>query len=102
MKETKYALLDDYEHSPLFSERERVALRYADAITWDPSRADDVMWADLHAHFDEAELVELGAVIALISGTQRWIHTLDLQHGEVLFETTGGLSEAAATRLHGS
>jgi hypothetical protein len=35
----------------LFTEREKVALRYADAITWDPTRADDALWAQLTQHF---------------------------------------------------
>jgi hypothetical protein len=83
----------------LFSERERVALRYTDAICWDPARADDAMWADLHAHFSEPELVELGSFVGYIAGGQRWVRTLDIGNGEVLAETTVGLSPAAAERV---
>ena len=43
------------------------------------------------------ELVELGAFVSFIAGGQRWIYTLDVKHGEVLFETTAGLSEEAAS-----
>jgi len=56
------------------------ALRYADAITWDPSAADDAMWGKLKRHFSEPELVELGYLIGVFAGGRRWIHTLQVQH----------------------
>ena len=90
MDESRLAELDDYEQSSRFTEREKVALRYADAITWDPSAADDAMWADLKRHFSEAELVELGYLVGVFAGGQRWIHTLDLRHGDVEAETATG------------
>jgi hypothetical protein len=37
-------------------------------------------------------LVELGFFIALTSGQQRWIKTLRIGHGEVLGDTTTGLT----------
>lgn len=53
----------------------------------------------MHAHFTEPELVELGSFIGYIAGGQRWIRTLGIGHGEVLAETTVGLSPEAAARL---
>lgn len=76
-----------------------MALRYTDAICWDPSRADDAMWEALHAHFSEPELVELGSFVGYIAGGQRWIRTLGIGHGEVLAENTVGLSPAAAEQV---
>ncbi len=76
-----------------------MALRYTDAICWDPSSAGDKMWHDLHAHFSEPELVELGSFVGYIAGGQRWIRTLGLGHGEVLAETTVGLSPQAAAQI---
>lgn len=99
VQEGKLGQLDDYERSPLFSERERVALRYADAVTWDPNRADTAMWADLHAHFTEPELVEMGQCIAMHAGEQRWIHTLHIRHGEFMASTAAGLSDRAVDEL---
>lgn len=84
----------------MFSERERVALRYADAITWDPSEADDALWEELKRHFSEPELVELGFLVGVFAGGQRWIHTLDVQHGEVTAQsTTGYRSELTRTEV---
>jgi len=82
--------IGNYAASPLFTEREKVALRYADAITWDPTRADDALWAELTQHFTEPELVELGFLVGVLCGGQRWIHTLDLRHGDVATESKTG------------
>ncbi len=57
------------------------------------------MWQQLHAHFTEPELVELGSFIGYIAGGQRWISTLGIGHGEVLAETTIGLSAEAARKI---
>jgi len=57
------------------------------------------MWKALHAHFTEPELVELGSFIGYIAGGQRWISTLGIGHGEVLAETTVGLSPEAARQI---
>jgi alkylhydroperoxidase family enzyme len=57
-------------------ERERAALDWAYAVAWDASEAGDELWARLHAHFSEPELVELGYAIAYMLGQQHWIRTL--------------------------
>ena len=90
MDESRLAELGEFERSTLFTEREKVALRYTDAITWNPSAADDAMWADLKRHFSEAELVEMGYLVGVFAGGQRWIHTLQVEHGEVATESTTG------------
>src|SRR5919199_5107047 len=46
--------------------RERVALEWARAIVWDSDIADDALWEQLHAHFSEPELVELGCSIGFV------------------------------------
>ena len=62
------------------------------AIAWDSELADDALWNELHDHFSEEELVELGFFIALTLGQQRWIKTLGIGHGEVLPGSTAGLA----------
>ena len=57
-------------------ERERAALDWAYAVAWDADTADDALWARLHAHFTDPELVELGYAIAYMLGQQHWIRTL--------------------------
>ncbi len=58
--------------------RERAALDWADAIAYDSSRADDALWARLHALFTEAELVDLGCAIGFELGQQHWRRTIGL------------------------
>src|SRR5438094_466771 len=45
--------LVDFDESHELDERQRAALRWARAIVWDPSLADDDLWERLHEHFTE-------------------------------------------------
>ena len=60
----KLAALDEFERSPLFSEREKAALAYAQAMTDPARRVDDAAFARLRAHFDEQAILELTALDA--------------------------------------
>lgn len=72
-----------YEKSDRFTQREKLALRYADAIMYDPAQADDRLWTELHAEFSEPQLVELGYWIGFTFGGQRWLKTLATRQGEL-------------------
>jgi alkylhydroperoxidase family enzyme len=74
--------LMNYEKSARFTPREKLALRYADAIIYNPAQADDALWAALRAEFTEPELVELGYWIGFTFGGQRWLKTLGTRQGE--------------------
>ena len=76
------AELLQYEKSNRFTPREKLVLRYADAIMYDPAQADDVLWATLRAEFTEPQLVELGYWIGFTFGGQRWLKTLATKQGE--------------------
>jgi alkylhydroperoxidase family enzyme len=62
-----------------FEGRERAALDWTLAIAWDSDKADDELWERLHAHFSEAELVDLGCAIGFELGQQHWVRTLGLK-----------------------
>lgn len=51
--------------SDLFSERERAALEYAEAMTVTGRTVSDELFARVRAHFSEAQVVELTAAVAL-------------------------------------
>jgi alkylhydroperoxidase family enzyme len=70
-------LADGFDLTP-YEGRERAALDWAHAVAWDTTRADDDLWARLHAHFAEPELVELGYFIAFTLGQTHWLRTLGL------------------------
>lgn len=51
--------IDDYATSPLYSEDERAAIAYADAMTTDPHSVTDEQVADLQHRFGDAGVIEL-------------------------------------------
>ncbi len=51
--------IDDYATSPAFSDDERAAIAYADAMTTDPHSITDEQVADLRARFGDAGVLEL-------------------------------------------
>lgn len=51
--------VDDYATSPLFSDDERAAIAYADAMTTDPHLVTDEQVADLRRRFGDAGAMEL-------------------------------------------
>jgi alkylhydroperoxidase family enzyme len=65
-----------------YTGRERLALEWAHAIAHDSSRADDALWARLHQHFSEPELVDLGCAIGFELGQQHWRRSVGLRPRE--------------------
>lgn len=96
LTEARYDELLDFESAPGFTEREKAALAYAEAITW-RIEVDDAFWARLHRSFTEPELVELGCFVALTMGQQSWLRLLDLEHHEVLPGTSASMAPGFET-----
>jgi uncharacterized peroxidase-related enzyme len=61
-----------FETSELFSDAERAALRIALTGGQCPSHASPEDMAELRRHFNEEQVVEIGAVIALFGFNNRW------------------------------
>lgn len=101
LSEREYDELVEFRDSPAYGPREKAALRWAEAIVWDPALADDDAWAQLHRHFSEPELVELGYFIGLTMGQQRFLKTLGIAHGDLEHGSTAGLSPEVAARIAG-
>lgn len=85
----------EFEKSSRYDERQKAALRLAEAMTWGLDSTDS-MWQALRAHMEVPQIVELGFFIGLTMGQQRWNRLLNLQHGSFMGGTTGGLAPAAA------
>jgi hypothetical protein len=81
----------DFEDSPLYDDRQKAALAYAEAITWHLD-TDDAFWERLRSHFSEPELVELGCVIGLTLGQQSWLRLLNIEHHAVLAGTAASMA----------
>ena len=60
----KLAALAHFADSPLFSETERAALRYAEIVTDSNLRSDRAAVAQLRQHYSDDEIIELTALIA--------------------------------------
>ncbi len=104
--EGQYDELLNFESSGAYSDRQKAALAYAEAIAWHLDAGDE-LWDRLHRHFTEPELVELGCMIGLTLGQQSWLRLLNIEHHEVLaggdasmapgFETAEALSRSKAS-----
>ncbi len=63
--EEKIREVPGWRESPRFSEMERAALEYAEAMTITGQRVGDELFARLRSFFDEGQIVELTAAVAL-------------------------------------
>ena len=97
--EQQYDELLNFESSDRYDERQKAALAYTEAICWRLD-TDDAVWERMNAHFNEAELVELGCFVGLTFGQQSWLRMLDIEHHQVLAGTSAsmapGFEDAAA------
>jgi alkylhydroperoxidase family enzyme len=60
-------------------------------LVWDPTGADEAVWARLREHFSDEQIIELGSFVSITYGQQRVIKTWGVGHGEFLAGATGGL-----------
>jgi alkylhydroperoxidase family enzyme len=63
--EDKVREVESAEKSAFYSESERAAIAYAEAMTITGQRVTDALFARVRAHFDEPQIVELTAAVAL-------------------------------------
>jgi alkylhydroperoxidase family enzyme len=95
--EDDYRALLDFESSARYDQRQKAALAYTEAITWD-LETDDGLWRRLHEHFTEPEIVEIGYFVAITMGQQRWLRTLNIDHHQVLAGTAASMAPGMETR----
>jgi len=96
LKEDDYMDLLNFEKSARYDERQKAALAYTEAITWD-LEADNALWERLDRHFSEAQIVELGYFVAITMGQQRWLRTLNIEHHQILAGTDGSMAPGFET-----
>lgn len=78
--EDYYRAVHEWRTSPVFTDRERLAIDYADRIALSPQPLpyDDEFWARLKAHYDDGEIADLTYSINTWIATGRVVHVLDL------------------------
>ncbi len=72
----KIAAVWEFQTSPLFSDAERAALNLAYKAALLPNEAGDAEFEEVAKYFDEAEIVEIVASIALFGYLNRWNDTM--------------------------
>ena len=68
----KLEALRDYAKSPLFSDGEKAALEYADALTDTHRDVDDELFARLQGHYDADTIAEMTMIIAWENASSRF------------------------------
>ena len=74
--EEKILALNEHAGSPLYDEKEKAALEYADAITLSDRDVDDDLFARVRGSFDDGALVELTAAIAWENSSSKFNRAL--------------------------
>jgi uncharacterized peroxidase-related enzyme len=62
---------DGYKSSAAFSEREKAAIAWAEAMTLNTAKSDSVVWQNMRNHFSEAEIVEISLAAAMFNMINR-------------------------------
>ena len=76
VSDEKLLALDEYATSPLYEEKERVALEYAERMTKTDQDVDDELFSRLRLFFEEDALVELTAAIAWENSSSKFNRAL--------------------------
>ena len=79
LTEDKIARLENFRDDPAFSERERVALEFAEKMAVNHTSIDDDFFRRLRASFSDAEIVEIGMAAGQYIGFGRLLMVLDLE-----------------------
>ncbi len=76
IKDEKLAAVWEFRTSPLFDDRERVALEFATAAASQPNDVTDELFARMKRHWSEGEIVEIAALISYFGFMNRFNDTM--------------------------
>jgi len=76
IKDEKLAAVWEFRSSPLFDERERVAIEFAIAAASQPNDVTDELFERMKRHWSEGEIVEITALIAYFGFMNRFNDTM--------------------------
>ena len=79
MTDAKLQALANFEDSSALSDLEKIALRYAVAMTETPVEMSDELFAQLREHFNEKQMIELTSAIAWENYRARYDHALGVE-----------------------
>jgi AhpD family alkylhydroperoxidase len=100
LTEDLVAELFDYESSERLSGREKAALRYADAFKRGEHAIDsDAVFAELHKHFSDEEIIELGLFCAETDGVGKFVRSLNVISWQEACALNPKLADVAAREV---
>ncbi len=62
---------DDYRASPLFNEREKAAMWWAESMTLNTAKRDEAVWDEMRRLFSDAEIVEISFASGIFNMVNR-------------------------------
>ena len=78
LTEEKIGRLAAYRNDPSFTERERVAVEYAERMALDHTAIGEEFFGRVRAEFTDPEIVELTMAIGQYIGFGRFLHVLEV------------------------
>ena len=78
LNEEKIGRLPAYRDDPSFTERERLAVEYAELMALEHTAIGDDFFRRLRAEFNDPEIVELTMAIGQYIGFGRFLHVLEV------------------------
>jgi uncharacterized peroxidase-related enzyme len=79
----KIAAIWEFETSPLFSDAERAALRFARDASLVPNAVTEEHFEELRRHWDDGEIVEILAIVSIFGFLNRWNDSMATQLEEI-------------------
>jgi alkylhydroperoxidase family enzyme len=76
IQDEKLAAVWEYRTSPLFDEKERVAIEFAIAAAAQPNDVTDELFERMKRHWSDGEIVEITALIAYFGFMNRYNDTM--------------------------
>ncbi len=80
--------------SPVFDDREKSVIKWAELVTWNTARYDDKAYEELSKHFDSAEIVELTMVACFRGLMNRFMDSLQIELEGEEVQAKGGRASA--------
>jgi alkylhydroperoxidase family enzyme len=78
MHEEDYAAVADWRTSPRFTDREQLAIEYAEKFATDHHACNDKFFARMRSHFSDAEVLDLTVCIGGWLALGRTLHVLGI------------------------
>jgi alkylhydroperoxidase family enzyme len=79
LTEEKISRLENFCDDPAFTERERIALEFAEKMATNHTSLDDDFFRRMRAQFSDAEIIEIGMAAGQYIGFGRLLMVLDLE-----------------------